>query len=434
MRWRPHTLAARVALTCAGALALAGAAVGLSVVLLASRIAQGEEDTHLSEAAGTLAFELRAPAALPAPVAADETLELAHTGIRIAVFEHERWLAGDRALGPLQAGTCHTQGPLRACAESAGRWLAVAARDATPTREHRAATGLAALVAVLLTTLVGGLLSLLLARMVLKPVLRLRDAVNAVPAHDPGAADLGPDEQVAEVDALRASLASALARLGSALSQSRRFASDAAHELRTPVSAILGELELASERMGEAGSVEVARARKVAARLALLIDRLLILAGSGAALEHAQELDLRDLVEDALEPLPAAARARVRLHGASPGVRGDHTLLVAMLANGVENALKFSSGEVQIELGASAGMARICIEDDGPGVAAHERAQVFLPFYRGKDKPTAVPGHGLGLALIAHVAALHEGEVHFIERVRGACLELLLPTARKGPV
>jgi signal transduction histidine kinase len=358
--------------------------------------------------------------------------ELAHTGMQIAVFADQHRIGGSAALRAQAPDTCTETGVIRSCARAAGRFTVVAGRDATPLREHRQATLASALVAVTLTTLLGALGSLLLARRVLKPLEHLQRRVAEVPTEDPGGADLGPLAELQEVDALRASLSTALARLGTALQLAQRFARDAAHELRTPLTAILGELDLALERLPAEDSDELLRAQRVARRLEHLIERLLILARSEAHSSVAEPLDLGEVLEEAVDSLPPEARARVHVEAQPAPLHGDRELLRAMLSNALDNGLKYSSGPVRVLIAASAFDVVAKIEDEGPGLPAEEQERVFAPFYRTPaSRARGVPGHGIGLALIAHVAKLHDGRARFVACSTGARLELVLPSTQE---
>jgi signal transduction histidine kinase len=383
---------------------------------------------QLRDAAGTLAFELRVKHYSPAFAAVDETQELAHTGIVVAIFEDARFVAGDSALAFVPPGECLDQGLLRACAVHVSPWVAVAARNRELMREHREMTSRAALIVVMLTSLLSTGVGLTLAYKAVKPLDALARAVQRVPEHAPADADLGLDDGIVEVDALRHTLQSAFDRLGRALTQSRSFAGNAAHQLRTPLTAIIGELDLALESAGASGADEIMRARRVAARLSILIDRLLILAGTDDTLRIAALLSLLDIVEDALDTLPESSRARIDYRGELVQIRADPALLVSAIVSALENSLKFSSGRVRVEISTREACAVLAVEDDGPGIAQSEQQDVFAPFYRGKSGNAGhIPGHGIGLAVIARVAAVHGGTARFIERAVGTRLEMSFP-------
>lgn len=426
----PKSVAGRVALAAGTSIALGGLSVALVAGLLAERFSRAREDEHLRGAATTLALELSEPGADPAWIAVDEDRELAHTGMRVAIFEGRTFVAGDRTLGPVSVGTCEDRGALRACAIEAGALAAIVARAPAALDEQRETTVLALAIAVVLVALLGAIAARGIARLSVAPLARLRAAVERVREEDPTPLDLGEDEGVAEVDALRASLTSALARLTVALSQARRFSADAAHELRTPLTAIIGELDLAAERSpSDDARDSIERASRTAARLATLVDRLLVLARTNARLDAAERVELLEVVEDAREALPPAERARVNLDArAAVELLGDRTLLVSMVANALENAVKHGCGAVTVTIDRAGDLARVTVADEGPGVPSEERERVFAPFYRTRaSRAGDVPGHGVGLALIAHVAALHGGSARFAPQSAGARFEIILP-------
>jgi two-component system OmpR family sensor kinase len=145
-----------------------------------------------------------------------------------------------------------------------------------------------------------------------------------------------------------------------------------------------------------------------------------------------ESVDLHDAVDDAMDSIGGAAWSRVDVRpAASATVRGDRVLLAVMLANAIENALKFSKGRVVVRIERSSdGWTRVSVEDDGPGVPEDERAKVFAPFVRSRAaRASSVPGHGIGLSLIAHVAEVHGGRARFGDCATGARLEIELPGA-----
>ncbi|HRG99533.1 MAG TPA: HAMP domain-containing sensor histidine kinase, partial [Polyangiaceae bacterium] len=310
---------------------------------------------------------------------------------------------------------------------------------------------LAAAVAAALAGGVAWILARRLSRRAVEPLVRLQSRIAGRsleatrPAMAPG--DLGADEGIAEVDALRGALEALLARMHDALERSSQFAASAAHELRTPLTSLRAELELLAEgaRARDEASVEAeaeraassARALGVAlrkvAQLQALTERLLVLATpSGSGSEHEELVSLRDVLDEALAALSTddAARLTVAEGDADAVVRGDALALGMAVSNGLSNALKFGD-RVRLELDATSDPAVVAIEDDGPGVPEGERARMFAPFARGGGA-SGVPGHGLGLALVAHVVKRHGGRARLTaprHGPRGARLELELPRA-----
>ncbi len=163
-----------------------------------------------------------------------------------------------------------------------------------------------------------------------------------------------------------------------ALRQAQSFAAEAAHELRTPLTTLAGELELLEE-VHDPGAV--ARVRAQVSGLTGLVQRLLVLAQANRLPDAQREVvDLSDVASEALASLRDPTRVTTRIDD-DVIVRGDQTLLRALLQDALENALKFSSGPVQLRI-AQAGEACIEVDDEGPGIPAAERERVFQPFYR----------------------------------------------------
>lgn len=429
-RLLPRKLVERVAWATCAVIACSATCVALVAGFLADRFTERRERQQLMDAANVLAVELVEPNADPLFIAADEARELRPTNIRVAVYVGSRLFAGDAALPTVPGGAgCRTAGSFTACAVSHAGYVSIAARDRVRLREQRSSVVFSSLLAVVVTSLLGALVARRIAFTLVAPLSRLSLALGRVPTDAPEAADLGADENVEEVDLLRQTLHSTFARLGHALATSRRFAADAAHELRSPLTVILGQLELNAVVLTGDAKESNARARRMAGSLATLVDRLLVLATPAAKLRLAEDLELHSAADDALDLIPVEAWPRVSVISDSEAyVRGDRALLASMLANAIENGLKFSEGAVQVRLRAAGDHAEIQVSDDGPGIPEAERERVFEPFFRSASaRASTTRGHGIGLSLIAHVAAVHGGTARFLARERGTCLLIELP-------
>lgn len=423
--WKPRSLVSRVVLSVSLGALFSATAVAVVTVVLSSHLSHIREDADLHGVAGMLAYALLVKRFEPALAASDQTQEHAHSGISVAIFEQTRFVAGDATIPFVTAGACASNSHTRACAVPAERWVAIAARERVLLNEQEQVSTLAASLAVLLASLFSTCIALALAYAAVKPIDDLARVVQNLPASAPSEVSFGPDVGVKEVDALRATLQSAFEQQARALAHSRSFAGHAAHQLRDPLTTIIGELDRACDLGGDDGRDEKQRARRVALRLSALVGRLLILASPHDRLATVTEMSLRDGVEDAIETLPEAARRRIRSEGAPIEIRTDPALLVSAIVSALENALKYSSGLVRIRIEPGDRFVLLAIEDDGPGVTVHEREQVFAPFHRGKEGRTGhIPGHGIGLAVIARVAAAHGGTARFVEQPTGARLEM----------
>ncbi len=196
------------------------------------------------------------------------------------------------------------------------------------------------------------------------------------------------------------------------------------------------ELELLAESLTDSERrSDVLRAQQNLAGLGVLVEKLLILSVPRRAPTDAHEIvSLRDLLEDNVAALPAPERGRVELSEADALVKGDAVLLGTMVANALANALKFGNQAVA-GLHISGNKVIIHVDDDGPGVDATDRERAFEPFFRSSDAlRRRLPGHGLGLALIRHIARTHGGDALFVDKPdRGARLEIRLPVAEDQP-
>jgi signal transduction histidine kinase len=220
-----------------------------------------------------------------------------------------------------------------------------------------------------------------------------------------------PDEVAPLVEALNA----LLGRLGQSLETQRAFVADAAHELRSPLTALKLQLELL-RRAGpesERGAALNALAEGIA-RASRLVEQLLTLARSepGAAPPALQPLDLGELVREALAGVVPAAEARgttLELRADTPvPIDGDRAALTALVRNLADNAVRYSPRGAKVEVQASfgeGGLPELHVDDSGPGIPPEERERVFARFYRRGQADES--GSGLGLAIVRSVAARH---------------------------
>lgn len=221
-----------------------------------------------------------------------------------------------------------------------------------------------------------------------------------------------------------------LARIQGAFEAQRRFTADASHELRSPLTAMRGELELAlrRERPSEEYRGVLASTLEEVVRLSRISEDLLVLARSDAgALEpRLESCDVAAVVARVLERLQGQAERRgVRLAGGpAEGVWGvaDPGLLTQVAWNLVENAVKFTPRGGAVEVGLRAGSDGVALEvsDTGPGFRDPEQA--FRRFYRedpARSHGTSTGGAGLGLAIVRAVAEAHGGSARAENRPGG---------------
>ncbi|WP_434725054.1 sensor histidine kinase [Mesorhizobium sp. RIZ17] len=228
-----------------------------------------------------------------------------------------------------------------------------------------------------------------------------------------------PKEVTPLVDAVNA----ALSRLDAGYERHKRFLTDAAHELRTPVAILntrLASLPATPER---------ARLLQDAARLSTLADQLLDLQRLDRQAEHFGPVDLvtlaRTVVVD-LAPMAFAAGYEMSFEPAREKliVRGDRTAIERAVTNLVQNAIDHGgkAGHITIRIRPP---AIIEVLDEGGGVPASERERIFEPFYRLHPQDH---GAGLGLNLVRDLMQLHGGKVEVLDGTAGgACFRMIFP-------
>ena len=224
----------------------------------------------------------------------------------------------------------------------------------------------------------------------------------------------------AEVVPLAANLNRLFDRLRTSIDHERRFTADAAHELRTPLAAIRAQAQVA-----RGATVDAERAHALDGviagcdRLAHLVEQLLTLARlepRGFAARR-QRWDLQTLARDAaadIAPIALAKSIDVVCEGPLPvPVDADDRLLLTLLRNLLDNAVRYSPGNttVRISAGERDGQAFVRVEDQGPGVAPEEHAQLGQRFHRLRAGESV--GTGLGLSIVKRIAELHDATVRF---------------------
>ena len=231
-----------------------------------------------------------------------------------------------------------------------------------------------------------------------------------------------PDEVAPLVQALNA----LLERLGASLDTQRAFVADAAHELRSPLTALKLQLQLLRRAPDDAARADAVDALGAGIeRAARLVEQLLTLARSepGAARGALETIDLGELVREALATTQvyAASRGSVMAFNAEPGciVRGERSTLNALARNLIDNAVRYSPAGSRIEVGVGrdGDHVRLRVDDPGPGIPPADRERVFDRFYRRSAGDQ--DGTGLGLAIVRSVADRHGAELNLEEAPAG---------------
>jgi len=248
---------------------------------------------------------------------------------------------------------------------------------------------------------------------------RTRDAESL----DPLSLDGLPDEVTPLVQALNA----LLQRLAAAFGAQRAFVADAAHELRSPLTALrlqIGRLRRSPDDAARAAALDALSAG--VERAVRLVEQLLMLARSepGAPVASRETIALAELVRQAVaDTVPFALSRSIELEldaEDSAQVSGDREALAALVRNLADNAVRYSPSEtqVQVRVGVDDGAPTLWVDDAGPGIPPAEREHVFDRFYRRHvgaqgegEGGEAAQGSGLGLAIVRSVAEHHGAKV-----------------------
>jgi two-component system OmpR family sensor kinase/two-component system sensor histidine kinase QseC len=346
-------------------------------------------------------------------------------------FVVQIWTADGRSI---YASRQHSELPSRAVLGFADvtvggqvwRTYSVPARDrviqvAQPSRIRRAVAAQAALRSVVPLLVTAPLLAALMGWLVtraLRPLRRIAHDVRARDVEALSALPLAglPDEVAPLVQALNA----LLQRLGSAFGAQRAFVADAAHELRSPLTALKLQIGLL-QRSGDEAARRAALDALAAGvdRAVRLVEQLLTLARSepGASAPPFERIDLAELVRQAVaDTVPyALSRGSTLELDAEEGlaIDGDRAALASLVRNLADNAVRYApdGATAQLHLSREGAAARLDVDDAGPGIPAADRERVFDRFVRRGDAGDAPQGSGLGLAIVKSVAERHGASV-----------------------
>jgi heavy metal sensor kinase len=258
------------------------------------------------------------------------------------------------------------------------------------------------------------------------------------------AGDLSQRINVAEAESELGQLASVLnstfARLEAAFAQQQQFTSDAAHELRTPVSVMLTQTQtaLSRERSGAEYRETLEACQRASQRMRKLIESLLELARLDAGQEQMKRLkfDLSQTAWDCVELVrPLAAQRGVKIHCDLPAVDGygDAERLAQVITNLLANAVQYNqaNGEVRISAKLQGSMILLAVSDTGPGISSEDLPHVFERFYRA-DQSRSSGQTGLGLAISKAIVEAHGGTIEVLNQPgAGTTFTVVLPATQE---
>ena len=211
-----------------------------------------------------------------------------------------------------------------------------------------------------------------------------------------------------------------MGRLERSFDAERRFTSDASHELRTPVTVILAECEMAEKIPEDTAAVQesVAEIHKQARKMSELIGRLLAYTRleQGTRRIDREEVDLSGLAEDVCEEQRTVAARDITIECETAPeilVNGDIALLISLVQNLVANAVKYGKdgGHVWVRVYSEGSKACVSVRDDGIGIGEEDLDRIWNRFYQADRSRSEGRGIGLGLSLAQQIARLHGGVI-----------------------
>jgi two-component system OmpR family sensor kinase len=239
------------------------------------------------------------------------------------------------------------------------------------------------------------------------------------------------DDEIAE---LGRTLNAMLARIETTIARERAFIDDAAHELRTPIAVLRGEIELAADDLDDRDLIGqgLASALEETDRLTHLTEDLLTLAraDAGQLVPGDATTDLLDAARAVIERIPHRDDVRIEVRGEPTVVSGGDDWIRQIVTNLVANANRYATSRIVITTGPAGGHGTLVVADDGPGFPDALLPRAFDRFARGDGaRGRSEGGAGLGLAIVASFASALGGSVSATNGapLSGACVKVELP-------
>ncbi|MFJ8357089.1 ATP-binding protein [Streptomyces sp. NPDC093984] len=443
--WARRSL--RLRLTAAAALMISAALVGaacLLVVWLRMSLLTGLDQTALQRAqviAASVDTDSLARV-LPASGSGDTAVQVVDA--RHVVRSSSANLEGRPALftfRPSSSGTAHTVRGLPLSEDGTWRAVALQAGDddpltvyvAVPTAavDHNLAqltVGLAIAVPPAVGLLTG--VCWLLTGRALRPVEALRAQTAEITACDLGRR-LDPPPAEDALGRLARTLNDLLARLDVATRRQRQFIADAAHELRSPLSSLHTQLEVAVRHPGSADWAARGPALvEESERLSRLVDDLVRLARLDARPRlRMRPVDLDEIVFHEVRHARRHTSVVIDQRAVSAArVHGDGDALARVVRNLLDNAIRYAARRIEVSLGVRDRAALLVVADDGPGIPVADRRRVFDRFTRldgARARDTG--GSGLGLAIVRDLVVAHHGHIGIEDNAPGARIVVRIP-------
>jgi signal transduction histidine kinase len=364
------------------------------------------------------------------------------------VYQSPQWPSAIAQISPAPNLTQGRRGPRRLMTVQtpSGPWRVVV--RATPMGQLAIAANLDALRQEMTTlrriyalTIPGLLLVIgggawVIAGQALRPVRQLSQSIGQVTAQ--GLHQRVPADPDPEFAPLISAFNAMLERLERSFQQASRFSGDAAHELKTPLTILQGELERAIQQVetGSAAQQTLSQLLDQVRHLSGIVRKLLLLslADAGQMSIQRQPVDFSALVQDQLEDLSLLAPELAVTAEIEPGlaVMGDRDLLAQVVQNLITNAAKYNlpQGWVRVNARRVQSQVQLTLTNATPSLTPVEASRLFDRFYRGDPaRARQTEGLGLGLSLAREIARAHGGDLVLAPSPAGeACFSLHLPS------
>jgi signal transduction histidine kinase len=238
-----------------------------------------------------------------------------------------------------------------------------------------------------------------------------------------------------EIDSLSLTINQLLEHLEQSFESQRSFIANASHELRTPITTMLGEAEIAlmHERDNEEYKLILSNIIKETERLSHIINSLMDLIQTNMSNYDFQNIRMDELLWELIDELPENAvkiNYPLQSNVSKFSLQGNRQLLFIGLSNILKNAIKFSDNkEVQCSLFYDSTGVHLLIRDQGIGISSEDISKIFQPFFRS---PNALnyPGYGIGLSLTQNIVRLHNGTIKVESQInKGTEFHLTFPVS-----
>ncbi len=280
-----------------------------------------------------------------------------------------------------------------------------------------------------------------LMRQSLRPIELMIDAAEAITFNNPGRR-LPLAQTGDRLETLGLALNRMLDRLDNAYQYANRFSVDAAHELRTPLAIVRGELEtiIGEEAPGDLYAAHKNMLEEVK-RLGEMVDNLGMLSQMDSvwgkrAHEH---IDLYELASETVDQMRLLAEEKnvsiAPLTGGATPLAGDRNRLKQVLVNLLDNAIKYTpaGGKIAVEVRPEGNHATLLISDNGIGIAPEDQAKIFDRFYR-VSTDRGETGSGLGLSIVKSICSAHGGSIAVKSALhQGSIFQIELPLGSAAP-